>query len=79
MGVWQELTGTVESWFGVGKKATIAVGSDGSNLVFKDEVVAGTKTLTQLLAAGTFDPDTILVDEDGNVMADEDGNVLVSG
>jgi hypothetical protein len=54
MGFWQEITGTVESWFGIGKKATIAVGSDGSNLVFKDEVVVGTKTLTDLLGGGAF-------------------------
>lgn len=36
-------------WFGYGGKDTIAIGADVSgNLVFKDEVVVGTKTLTEL-------------------------------
>jgi hypothetical protein len=54
MGLWYAIAGTIESWLGFGRD-TIAVGYDGSgNMVFKDEVVVGTKTLTDLLGGGAF-------------------------
>ena len=59
----------------------VAVSRDASdNMTFKDKVVSGTKTLTELLAAdGTFDEDDILTSQDGRVLVNADGNVLITG
>jgi hypothetical protein len=78
MGFWSKLAGTLEDWFRFNDD-DIAIGKNvGGHMVFKDKVVSGTKTLSDLLAGGTaFDVDTILTDENGAVMVDEDGNVMV--
>lgn len=48
------LKGTFKDWF-LFRDDTVGIGRDGSNnLVFKDGVVSGTKTLTQLLEGGEF-------------------------
>jgi len=58
---------------------TVSVYRDLSdNLVLKDGVVSGTKTLTELVSGG-FDVDTILTSQDGAVLSNQDGDVLVSG
>lgn len=52
MSVWNRITGTTLNFFGIGLKSTVGIGVDGSNnMTFKDEVVSGTKTLTDLLSA----------------------------
>lgn len=80
MSVWQRITGTTLNFFGLGLKSTVGIGVDGSNnMTFKDGVVPGTKTLTELLATGTFNEDDILVSSDGEVLTNQDGNVLLTG
>jgi len=65
VGWWETLTGTVEQWFGFGGNEDIAIGNDGlGNLVFRDEVVPGTPTLTELLEGADDDQVKVLV-EDG--------------
>lgn len=55
MSAWKNIVGTFADWFGFGGDEDVAIGKDGSgNLVFKDEVVSGTKTLTQLLEGAQF-------------------------
>ena len=67
MAFWDKLVGTVESWFGLGGEETVAVGRDVSgNLVFKDEVVVGTKTLTELSSGG----------DEGHPFCVDSGNTL---
>lgn len=53
MSFWSKIAGTLESWFGLDGEEDVAIGRDSSgNMIFKDEIVSGTKTLTQLLEVG---------------------------
>jgi len=54
VGFWDKLSGTLESWFGLGSDTEIAVGMDGSgNLRFKDKNVVGEPSLSDLVAGGS--------------------------
>ncbi len=78
MGFWGKIAGTLEDWFGLDGESEVAIGRDGSgNLVFKDQIVSGTKTLTELLAAGTFDPDLLVLTTDGGLVYDNDGEPVL--
>jgi len=64
---WEKLAGTVASWFGLGGEEEVAVGKDASgNLVFKDQVVSGTPTLSELVAASEGDDQVKEKVEDGD-------------
>jgi hypothetical protein len=51
VGFWSKITGTFESWFGLGGESEVAIGKDGSgNMLFKDLVAGSGHTLTDLIA-----------------------------
>ena len=88
-GVWKKIVGTIEDWFAFGKNSNVAAGIDGSNnMVFKDEVVTGTKTLTELARYGVT-PDLIpdstvwTIPEDHQMVLHDnitiDGELIVDG
>jgi hypothetical protein len=56
MSFWENIRGTAAEWFGLGGEPEIAIGKDVSgNMVFKDQVVGVTKTLTELSTGASGD------------------------
>lgn len=67
MSAWEKIAGTVVQWFGLGGEEEVAVGKDASgNLVFKDQVVSGTPTLSELVDSSEGDDQVKIVVEDGD-------------
>ncbi len=85
MSFWENVSGTVSDWFGFGGEPTVAIGRDGSgNLVFQDDIVSGTRTLTQLLEGGDIghpfeiaNGDTLTIDAGRQL--DHIGRVKIDG
>jgi len=78
MGFWSKLSGTFADWFGFGGEEDIAIGKDAlGNMIFKDQVVVGTKTLTELLEGAELD-NILTSRNEGEVLVSRNtGNVLV--
>lgn len=76
---WEKLAGTLASWFGLGGEEEVGIGiNESGHMIFKDEHVFGTPTLTEVMEGGT-DPGNYLVSRNtGQLMTSRnDGEVLV--